>query len=65
MPWGCVAASGTGNTAQVDGRMNSSKDQQVLVVNMTYSVKKLKLNISELEAFCKEEVGENSLNKNG
>lgn len=40
---GCVAASGTGNTAQVDGRMDSGKYQQILDANVTHSVKKLKL----------------------
>ena len=39
MLWGCVAASGTGNIAQVDGRMDSTKYQQIL----TQSVKKPKL----------------------
>lgn len=39
--WGCVEASGTGNTAQINRRMDSSKDQQILT---TQSLKKLKLN---------------------
>ena len=40
---GCVAASGTGKITQVDGRMDSSKYQQVLYANMTQSVKNMKL----------------------
>ena len=39
----CVAASGTDNTAQVFGRMDSIKYQQILEANVTQSVKKLKL----------------------
>uniref|UniRef100_A0A3Q3KMZ5 Tc1-like transposase DDE domain-containing protein n=1 Tax=Monopterus albus TaxID=43700 RepID=A0A3Q3KMZ5_MONAL len=43
MLWGCVAASGTGNIARVEGRMDSTKYQQILEANITPSVKKLKL----------------------
>ena len=43
MLWGCVAASGTGNIAWVEGRMDSTKYQQILEANITPSVKKLKL----------------------
>jgi len=40
MLWGCIAASGTGNISQVEGRMDSSKFQQILKANVTPSVKK-------------------------
>ena len=43
MIWGCVAASGTGNTAWVDGRMDFNKCQQMLEAYVTQSDKKLKL----------------------
>uniref|UniRef100_A0A8C5DSB5 Transposase n=1 Tax=Gouania willdenowi TaxID=441366 RepID=A0A8C5DSB5_GOUWI len=43
MLWGCVAASGIGNIARVEGRMDSIKYQQILEANITASVKKLKL----------------------
>lgn len=29
--WGCMTASGTGNTAQTEGQMDSPKYQQILV----------------------------------
>lgn len=38
-----MTASGTGNTARVDGRMDSSKCQQISEANVTQSVKKRKL----------------------
>lgn len=43
MLWGCVAGSGTGNIARVEGRMDSTKSQQILKANITPSIKKLKL----------------------
>lgn len=43
MLWGCVAARGTGNTALVDGRTDSSKYLQILEANVTVSEKNLKL----------------------
>lgn len=39
MLWGCVAASGAGNIAWIEGRMDSTEDQQILDAN----VKKMKL----------------------
>ena len=38
-----VAASVTGNIAQIEGRMGCTKYQQILEVDLTQSVKKLKL----------------------
>lgn len=43
MFWGCVTARGTGNIAQVDGRMGFGKHQQILEANM--SVRRLKQKI--------------------
>ncbi|MDG2555407.1 hypothetical protein P7M41_25770 [Vibrio parahaemolyticus] len=43
MLWACVAASGTGNISQVEGRMDSVKFQQILEANITPSVKQLKI----------------------
>ncbi|KAM4046785.1 uncharacterized protein ACNLHF_010249 isoform 1-T2 [Anomaloglossus baeobatrachus] len=43
MLWGCGVANGTGSISQVEGRMDSMKVQQILDVNITLSVKKLKL----------------------
>lgn len=40
---GCVAASGIGNIAQVEGRMDSSKFQLILEGNVTQSVMSLNL----------------------
>lgn len=38
-----MAASGIGNTAQVNGSIDSRKYQQILAANVTQSFKKLKL----------------------
>lgn len=43
MLWGCVAVSGTGNTAHIDGSNNPSKYDQILETNVTQLVEKLKL----------------------
>lgn len=43
MLWGCAVAGGTENIAQIDGRIDSSKDQQILEANVTWSLKKVKL----------------------
>lgn len=43
MLWGCVAASGTGNIVRVEGRMDSTKYQQILEANVLKSVRTLKL----------------------
>jgi len=49
MLWGCVAASSTGNIAQVEGRMDSTKYQQILEANIIPFVKKLQLKKGWLE----------------
>lgn len=43
MLWGCVEASGSRNITQVDGKMDSSKYQQILEANVPRSVKKPQL----------------------
>jgi hypothetical protein len=43
MLWGCVAGSGTGKLAMVEGRMNSAVYQAILESNVPESVNKLKL----------------------
>ena len=43
MLWGCVAAGGTGNIVRVEGRMDSTKYQDILEANVRRSVQKLKL----------------------
>ncbi|KAG2469162.1 TCB1 transposase, partial [Polypterus senegalus] len=43
MLWGCVASSGTGNLAKVEGRMDSTQYQQILETTVQESVTKLKL----------------------
>lgn len=43
MLWVCVTASGTGNVARVEGRIDSTKYQQILEANITPWVKKPKL----------------------
>ena len=41
--WGIVAASVIGNTVWIEGRMNSSKYQQILDPDVLQSVKRVKL----------------------
>lgn len=43
MLWGCVAASGAGNIARVEGRMDSTEEQQILEVKVRLYAKKPKL----------------------
>lgn len=43
MLWGCVLAISTGNITQVDGRMDSSKYQEILEAKVAVAVKILKL----------------------
>ena len=43
MLWGCVAAGGTGNIVRVEGRMDSTKYQDILEANVQRPVQTLKL----------------------
>ena len=43
MIWDCVAAGGSGNIVQVEGRIDSTKYQESLEANVQRSVQTLKL----------------------
>ena len=46
MVWGCFAASGPGQLAIIDGKLNSQVYQDILQENVRLSVRQLKLNRS-------------------
>jgi hypothetical protein len=46
MVWGCFAASGPGQLAIIDGKMNSQVHQDILQENVRLFVRQLKLNRS-------------------
>ena len=46
MVWGCFTASGPGQLAIIDGKMNSQDYQDILQENVRLPVRQLKLNRS-------------------
>ena len=46
MLWGCVATGCTGNIVQVEGRMKSTKFQEILKANVQRSAQKLKCRLA-------------------